>query len=552
MKVKSIIKCPKGVSKCILSVFLILMQALPAQTPPELKVLVSPDFSSPFGFVLKSPLDVKDGYIQTSSKDNDELFCFQKFSKDLKLQKTNTVSIKDRLNAKNKYERFIQTKNKIYLLTREVHNEEHTEGVSALEFFPDQLELSANSVSLFQSSDKVAVNRGTYDYFLSGDKTKLLITYRMVPKIRSSNSNKDMIGMFVFDEKLKKLWGDEFEMPYPELMMQIIDYTVSTDGKIFMTIKVFENDSRDDAERDGSISNHLELLVFEKNKKKPTKIEIGLQHNFYKNAYVFEDGNKKLCVAGLYSSVNSVEVNGVYMATFPLEKWNFSEDNPVKKTEAILYGIPTAICESANSAMSINSTNTLNRLQLRDIELMEDGSIKILTEEFRAKFNTIIKKMDGFDPYTYNYYKGYQFDPPHMTHAYSGDIYIFSIDKNERLEWVKRIPKYQHRSDGDYRPLSFSTLVFEDNLYVFFLDTKKNDNIQETGRAKQYHGRSKYGYLRGVSIDKQGNTRKFDAGYRKIRAIDFFIRFFKAGNNNNLYFVERTARNNVLYVIQPD
>jgi hypothetical protein len=294
--------------------FVFFLQFLNAQTHPELKVQVSPDFSSPTGFVLENVLDYSDGYTVVSSN-NDADFCFQKFSKDLQLQRTNKVNIKSRINGKNVYEGFIQMKNSSFLLTREVHNQERTEGVSALEFFPDQLDLAAQSKSLFQSSDKVAINRGTYDYFLSQDKSKLLITYRMVPKIKSSNTNKDVIGVFVFDEHLNKIWGGEYEMPYAELMMQIIDYTVSNDARVFMTIKAFENDDRDETKKDGSPSHHLELLVLEKDGRKLQQIPIGLKNNFYKNAYVFEDANKKICIAGLYANAAKDEANGIYFMT---------------------------------------------------------------------------------------------------------------------------------------------------------------------------------------------------------------------------------------------
>ena len=128
-------------------------------------------------------------------------FCFQKFSKDFKLQKTNTIDIESRINGKNTYEGLLQMKNGIYLLTREVHNDERTEGVSALELFPDQLDLGSVATSLFQSTGKVAINRGTYNYFLSQDKAKLLITYRMVPKIRSSNTNKVFSVVTPFTKK---------------------------------------------------------------------------------------------------------------------------------------------------------------------------------------------------------------------------------------------------------------------------------------------------------------------------------------------------------------
>jgi hypothetical protein len=46
-----------------------------------------------------------------------------------------------------------------------------------------------------------------------------LVSYKLFPEERNDKKNYDKIGFHVFDDKMNKLWGAEYTMPYTEAIM---------------------------------------------------------------------------------------------------------------------------------------------------------------------------------------------------------------------------------------------------------------------------------------------------------------------------------------------
>jgi hypothetical protein len=514
-----------------------------AQSPPvQYALKISLPFESPTGYVLYHPLDYgRDGVIQVSCNELNS-FCFQKFSEELNLEKTNKVDIKDRLQYKNDFERMIQTENKTYLLTREVRNDAQTEGISALAFLPDKLDFAAHSVSLFQSTDRVAINRGTYSYSLSQDKTKMMFSYRLVPKIKSDVISKAIIGLYAFDENLQKLWGGEFEMPYTERRMEILDYTISNDGKIALTVRVYEDNEREMTTKEGLRNYHYELLLYQKENIPARKVQIKLDSLFPQEAFVYEDGYQNLMVTGLYTRKLNSPVIGAYQVKLDLnqleEKQNaYLADGMITARK---YEIPVSVIGSYSSQdqykklmldQKEEKKRGVNKLYIRKIYCTEEGSVKILTEVYKTKSNTIYQKKKN------------------IVDIYFGDIYIFSIDKMENLQWVKKVPKAQHRPDAGGAALSFNSIATGNDLHLFYLDKKENCVISENKRPSVFQ-RKNSGYLIETVIKDDGNISRFDLNYKKPTTIDFFICYFREAQTDKLIYVERTARKNILYELK--
>ena len=59
-----------------------------------------------------------------------------------------------------------------------------------------------------------------FSFLLSKDRSKLLVQYRKKPEKRNDAISKDQIGMYVFDEDINEISGNELEMPYTEQMME--------------------------------------------------------------------------------------------------------------------------------------------------------------------------------------------------------------------------------------------------------------------------------------------------------------------------------------------
>jgi hypothetical protein len=219
-------------------------------------------FETPKGFAIQKPLIFPDGLLQISVKGTDG-YCFQWFSNDMKMVKDNTIDLNGKFGPKTSFKGFLQLKSKVYVLGREVFKEKETEGICALEIDPKALDIKGDLKHLMESSGKVKTigmsyfgtgmmigPEGGYDLSISEDKTKFMYNYSLYPRERNDKINKDIIGMYVFDENLNKVWGEEIEMPYSEAKMDNLGYTVTNDGRVCMLAKVYEGESKRDGARD--------------------------------------------------------------------------------------------------------------------------------------------------------------------------------------------------------------------------------------------------------------------------------------------------------------
>lgn len=508
-------------------------------------------FTSPKGHKVMNPLGYgQDGIIQVNAK-GVESFSFQKFSKDLKLEKENTVNTSTLIRDNNYYERFVITKNKTILFTREVNKQANKEGIAAIQFSPEKLDFTGKSVSLFQSSDKVKVSRkgaistnfffsigGTvnYDFVLSEDKTKFMYDYTLVPKEKKDKLNKDIIGLYVFDENLTKLWGGEYKMPYTEAIMDNLGYTLSDDGKIYLLAKVFENDDRKPKTKDGKVNFHFEVLVYDKDSKKEKSIEIKLDNYFPQDAYIYEDLNHNIIVAGFYSKVPSGVDDGAYMVKMDVATGKLSRVN------GGYYEIPSDVIKSFSSAREKRKLDKkeskgtdlgIRFLKMRNVYTTPDGSVKFIAEQYEERVTYVYTS------------KGVQtrYD------TYADDIFVISVDSKGVLQWVKKIPKAQHSGDWVGASLSINNLVTGNDLHIFFLDNLKNWNLPET-QAPKLHQDRRGGFLNGVTIDSKGTVTKYNLGNIKTYKTNFFIRYFVNGGMNNLISTERRKKKNILFSIE--
>ncbi len=508
-------------------------------------------FVSPKGHKVLAPLGYgKDGIIQVNAS-GVVSFSFQKFSSDLKLEKENTVSTEGKIPDNNYYERMVILKNKTYLFTREVKKDAKTEGIAAIEFLSKTMDFAGKSVSLFQSTDKVKVDRkgaavtgmffsigGTvnYDFVRSEDRTKFMYDYTLVPKEKKDKINKDIIGMYVFDENLNKIWGGEYKMPYTEAIMDNLGYTLSDDGKIYLLAKVFENDDRKAKTKDGKVNYHFEVLVYDKDVKKPKSIELKIDNYFPQDAYIYEDINHNIVVAGFYAKqANSDTDDGAYMVKLEVDK------GTVAKINGGVYEIPSEIIKSFSSAREKRKMDKKEKkgkdlgirfLKIRDVYTTPNGSTKILSEQYEERL-TVVYTNKGAQ---------YRYD------TYADDIFVISIDSKGKMEWVKKIPKAQHSGDWVGASLSINNYVIGNDLHLFYLDNIKNYNLPET-EAPKVHQDRRGGFLNGVTIDAKGTVTKYNLGDTKTYKTNFFIRYFVEGGLSNLISTERRKKKNILFSI---
>jgi hypothetical protein len=296
----------------------------------------------------------------------------------------------------------VKLKDKSYLFVREVFRETKTEGITALEFDPERLDFVGTGKNLFKSSDKVRSGGfsagmwgvsfasggfGAYDFSTSDDNTKFLFTYSLVPKEKRDKLNKDVIGFYVGDENLKKVWSGEFEMPYTEAKMENLGYTLSNDGKVYLLAQVFDGDDAKEG-RDKKIPNfHNELLVYDKGNSTPKIIQVKLEKYFPKSVGLYQNKAGEMIISGFYGKASNKPVDGYYIVKLDIEK------GTVSKVNEGYYEIPTEIIKSYTSDREKRKMEKkekkdedndlgVDNLKLRNIYYMPDGSTKVVAEQY--------------------------------------------------------------------------------------------------------------------------------------------------------------------------
>ncbi len=519
----------------------------------------SPEFKSPKKHLVANPIGYGDyGIVQVNMRKL-KSFNFQKFSNDLKMETENTVDMEGVFNDRVSFNSFVKFNNKTYLFAREVFRDEDKEGITAIEFDPKGLKFVGKAKNIFKSSDKVSSkmgwgfalygvrnygvggSMGAYDLRLSLDKTKFLYTYSLKPKEKKDAINKEVVGINVFDENLTKLWGDEFEMPYTEAKMDNLGFIVSNDAKVYLLAKVYEGDNAKEGRKDKEKPNyHFEVLVYEKGKPSSKGYRILLDQFFPTEAWLYETKNKEIAVTGFYSKGYNKPVDGAYMVKMNPESGTFSKMN------GGFYEIPSDVIKAFTSdrerrkiekkeKKDENFDLGISELEINDLYTMEDGSTRIVAEQYYVT--------------SYTYYDPGCKCTRTKYDTYALDILVFSIGANNKLEWVKKIPKAQH-ADGSYGPgISINSLKVGNDIHIFYVDNLKNFKLP-VDEAPKWHQDGRGGFLTGVTVSAKGDVKKYNLGEIEDYKTRFSIREFVDGGNTNLISSERRKKKNVLYSIE--
>lgn len=514
-----------------IAIFFAVGTVIKSQSPYTIKA--SAEFESPKRHAIMDPVPYgKNGIIQVNAK-RVESFNFQLFNTDLKMVKENTVETEGKLNDRVDYNRFVKFNNKTYLFVRDVFRETENEGISALEFSPEKLDFVGASRNLFKSSWKVRMN--SYSFYKSEDENNFMYTYELTPKDRRDKYNKDVLGMYVFDENLGKIWGSEVELPYTEAKMDNWGYTLGDDGTVYLLAKVYNDDTRKDV-RDDLPNYHFEVIMYNANNTTPKIIKVSLDNYFPKEAYIYENKKHEIFVTGFYSKGYNKPIDGAYMITID------TKQGLAMKPEGGYYEFPTEIIKTFMSEREKRKAEKkeakdqdlgIDYLKVREIYEMKNGSTTIVSEQYHVVVNT--------------YYNGKTTTTTYDT--YADDIFIMNIDIQGKMKWVKKIPKSQHSNDAAGRQLSFNTYAIDNELHVFYIDNLKNLNLPATEAPKR-HEQGRGGFLTAVKLDENGNQTKYSLGEIEKYETNFFIREFVDGDMNNLISTERKRRMNSLYSIE--
>ena len=188
-----------------------------------------------------------------------------------------------------------------------------------------------------------------YQFNYDAEGKKLLVNYRLWPEEKNDKKNYDKIGLQVFDDNMKKLWGGEFTMPYTEQIMDNSDFSVDGNGNAYMLAKVYDSEKRREKDKEtGMPGYHYEVFKFVKGSNKIITTTISLNDYFIHETSLIENLQHEMIIACTYSKKSNKKsqsngTDGVFLATL-------DQNNKMVKYKNGYYEFPLADLQKFESA----------------------------------------------------------------------------------------------------------------------------------------------------------------------------------------------------------
>ncbi|WP_179021022.1 hypothetical protein [Winogradskyella forsetii] len=475
----------------------------------DAQIELSPDYS----FSVSEPYEVIDGDKEYFHHGNN-IIAIKQFRKNLYIQKFNSETLQEVTRIEYKLEDLfpkdfiqediIQLQDKCYYFYSSWSGKKTKhERLYYKEIDLNTGKISEESIKLIDVAGKLAgtqaISNGKFrvvdkfDLYISNDESKLLINYRKKPEVKRDIKSYDIIGVNVFDQSLSGIWSNEYKMPHTERRMDELDFTVDTDGKVYMLSKVFHDDSyKSKKTKDDKVPNyHIELFRFLNDSGDIQITKIELREKFIKGISLFELNNNMLC-AGYYSKeilegynrATESDADGVFV-------FKISENGEI--VDRTSHEIPLEIKNQYVSDKTKKKKKSkrikfeIKTINLNDVVIDDDGSILMIGEQYQLK--------SGKFGQTVNYYYDYN------------DIFMTKIDAKGNLLWMKKLPKRQ-RGRAGLGGMSYFYFNTKGNHHLIFLDNLKNIDLA-LNKNPALHADGYGGYFTAYKInDTTGEVSK--------------------------------------------
>lgn len=348
----------------------------------------------------------------------------------------------------------------------------------------------------------------------SYDESTVLIQYRKKPENRKDKENKDIIGFGVFDSNMEKISVEEVEMPYTEAKMNNLDYSIDSEGRIYVLALVYKDDTQRLTTKDGEVNYEVEVLRIDALSSELTHTPIDLGTDVYLSEVVlFNQKNDEMICAGFYTNNRKTigDANGVVL---------FNVDKNAEVTDIRKYEIPLAVLnmykserqQKKNEKADEKGKAEFSNLAMRNLITFEDGSTMLIGEQHYVVQHTYVTSNGSTRTYyTYHY----------------NDLLVTKMEPSGELAWMKKLGKKQTGRGQSYYTIqggmSFKYFRNKDAHYFLFLDNIKNLELG-LDEVPDGHTDGAGGFLMAYKVDdNSGDVSKvalFDT--RDVHGIDVF------------------------------
>jgi hypothetical protein len=334
-----------------------------------------------------------------------------------------------------------------------------------------------------------------YSTSISSDKTKFLVSYKILPIEKSESKNFDVIKNSVFDVNLKKIWETETTLPYSDQEMENENLTVDNKGNVYLTAKVFPNGKSDNK------TDFVYEILHLKQDGTVNKITLPSEGRFIKSVFTISNQGEHVYAGGIFSNKTGGSNHGVYLMMINPDS---AVAYPVNKG---FYELPLRmVFDSESRKQMLDPDKPSDKDQegpcivLRSMQVGKDSSVVFAGEQYWTQ----IYPDNKTTPESYHF----------------NDIYAIRISGDGNILWTKKIPKLQ-KAEKAKDNMSFKYYNIDDEDYFFFMDNQKNLNLKQD-QNPMLHDDETGGYFSYVRVDKEGNTFKSQLFDTKTKKLTFY------------------------------
>ena len=497
--------------------------------------------SKEFEYKVGEPYPVVDAAVKSYTAIDGSVISFKMNSRSVTIQKFSgspfsqeSVKVYEDFPNGTVYEDDIETEDYVYLLYSvwDKPNKVEQLYVRAINLKTGEFENEGERIIAVEG--KVTGGNGNkFKLATSFDNSKLLVRFRKKPESRNDKINHDVIGLYVFDSKLKPIWGKDVEMPYTEARMDNIDYAVGSNGDVFILTEVMKEGETRKFDREGNPNFDNQLIAISESGVDVNASEINVQGKFVTQASFFEGKDDALMIAGFYGNKRGIQTDGIFYCSLTKDGRQSDFKNFELPLELIKQYMSQRNQERLERKEDKGKDLGMTNMVLRDILIHEDGSIFFAAEKYYVVSHTDTKT--GTTTYDY----------------YFEEMLAAKLDKNGELVYMKKLPKRQHSSSGGSgfgfggfigvsflrnSELSYKLVQSKDHYYIMFLDNVKNLELDEN-KVPARHEQGRGGFLTAYQINKEsGNVKKLSIlDLRDAQGYELFQfspkRIVELGNN---------------------
>lgn len=335
-------------------------------------------------------------------------------------------------------------------------------------------------------------SKGGFDVLFSPDKSKIFI-YCEVPEAKGAS---EKFAVFVYDKDIQKVWSREVTLPYLAKEFTPTDTRVDNDGNVIVLGQLYNGKETAKDKKKANFSTRM--LVYKADEEEADEYNISLPEINLNEMTVLTKADMVTCI-GFFSKGNSVGNSGAFVADINIKTKEVLDYNTLDfDSEFLLSNYSEKQVKKAKKKEEKGKEITLSGTNYVKQVFYDDAGNKfvIAENEYEQVVTSTMYGANGMATTTTT------------TYYFNLDISIFKINKENEIEWAKKIPKSQVTTNDGGVYNSYYVKQMDDKFVFFYNDHIDNLKVVKPGKVATFNRSKGKSVTVAVIMDLEGNMGK--------------------------------------------